>query len=75
MDISNPHLKDMIFWGATGQAKVLRECLKLSGMNLIALFDNNETIESPFSDVPLYVGKKDLKNGEKLETYSKAQLF
>ena len=51
-------MKEMIFWGATGQAKVLRECLKGSELKLAALFDNNETLESPFPDVPLLVGKK-----------------
>lgn len=57
MQISNPVVKDIIFWGATGQAKVLKECLKLSPLNLIALFDNNENIENPFPDIPLYIGK------------------
>ncbi|MEN4006851.1 MAG: hypothetical protein PQ964_05815 [Methanobacteriaceae archaeon] len=51
-------MKEMIFWGATGQAKVLRECMKDAMMRLIALFDNNENLVSPFADVPLYFGKK-----------------
>jgi sugar O-acyltransferase (sialic acid O-acetyltransferase NeuD family) len=51
-------MKEMIFWGATGQAKVLRECMKDSKMRLVALFDNNENLVSPFADVPLYFGKK-----------------
>jgi sugar O-acyltransferase (sialic acid O-acetyltransferase NeuD family) len=75
MDISNPQLQDIIFWGATGQAKVLRECLKLSGMNLIALFDNNETIKSPFSDVPLYVGKKGFEEWRKTRDLSQSTAF
>jgi sugar O-acyltransferase (sialic acid O-acetyltransferase NeuD family) len=45
-----------IFWGATGQAKVLRECILHSGVELIALFDNNEDVVPPFADVPLYHG-------------------
>lgn len=51
-------MRQMIFWGATGQAKVLRECMKNSGLELTALFDNNKNLVSPFSDVPLYFGKK-----------------
>lgn len=48
-------LKDkIIFWGATGQAKVLRECLKNSNLNLEAVFDNNETLLSPFDDIPIF---------------------
>lgn len=49
-------MKKVIFWGATGQAKVLRECLHYSGISLIALFDNNRSLKSPFSDVPLFYG-------------------
>jgi len=51
-------MKEMIFWGATGQAKVLRECMKHSGLKIAALFDNNENLGSQFPDVPLYFGKK-----------------
>lgn len=51
-------MKEMIFWGATGQAKVLRECMKDFGLRLVALFDNNENLVSPFADVPLYFGKR-----------------
>lgn len=51
-------MKEIIFWGATGQAKVLRECLEKSGEGLVALFDNNNSLKSPFEDIPLYYGKK-----------------
>lgn len=47
----------MIFWGATGQAKVLRECMRDSGLKLVALFDNNPALVSPFPDTPLYCGR------------------
>jgi sugar O-acyltransferase (sialic acid O-acetyltransferase NeuD family) len=47
----------MIFWGATGQAKVLRECMRDSGLRLVALFDNNPALRSPFPDTPLYTGR------------------
>ena len=50
-------MDEMIFWGATGQAKVLRECMRDSGLKLVALFDNNSALESPFPGTPLYVGK------------------
>jgi sugar O-acyltransferase (sialic acid O-acetyltransferase NeuD family) len=52
-----PTVKEMIFWGATGQAKVLRECLADSGICLTAVFDNNSQVQPPFADVPLYFGK------------------
>lgn len=48
-------MTDIIFWGGTGQARVLREAIIGSDFNLIACFDNNE-IESPFADVPIYIG-------------------
>jgi sugar O-acyltransferase (sialic acid O-acetyltransferase NeuD family) len=51
-------IREMIFWGATGQAKVLRECMKEQGLRLVAMFDNDESLVSPFDDVTLYYGKK-----------------
>jgi sugar O-acyltransferase (sialic acid O-acetyltransferase NeuD family) len=56
MDTDCSVLKKMIFWGATGQAKVLRECMRGPGIELVALFDNNENLPSPFVDIPLYYG-------------------
>ena len=51
-------MKGMIFWGAAGQAKVLRECMRESGLTLLALFDNNPALASPFADTPLYCGRR-----------------
>ena len=45
----------IVFWGATGQAKVLRECTK-GGYELAAVFDNNPNVLPPFPDVPLFIG-------------------
>jgi len=59
LTIREQTMKEMIFWGATGQAKVLRECMKKDVvLRLVALFDNNDNLVSPFVDVPLYFGKK-----------------
>lgn len=49
----------VIFWGATGQAKVLRDALSVSDARLVALFDNRE-IPSPFPDVPIFHGAEGL---------------
>lgn len=48
-------MKQVIFWGATGQAKVLREALSAVEVRLLAVFDNR-IIPSPFSDVPIFHG-------------------
>ena len=53
--------KDVIFWGATGQAKVLKECISYYGLKLVALFDNNKKLQSPFMDIPLYFGEDGLR--------------
>lgn len=47
---------EIVFWGATGQAKVLREILPSMGLRLVALFDDTPGLSSPFQDVPLYEG-------------------
>lgn len=46
----------IIFWGATGQAKVLRDALSDGDMKLVALFDNRD-IASPFDDTPIFHGE------------------
>ena len=46
-----------ILWGAGGHAKVLRECLHYAAIEVVALFDNNPNVPSPFADVPVYYGK------------------
>jgi sugar O-acyltransferase (sialic acid O-acetyltransferase NeuD family) len=49
--------REVVFWGATGQAKVLREILPSMALRLVALFDDTPGLTSPFSDVPLYEGR------------------
>jgi sugar O-acyltransferase (sialic acid O-acetyltransferase NeuD family) len=48
--------RPVIFWGATGQARALREAIEGTGLELVALFDNNPDVVPPFPDVPLFIG-------------------
>ncbi|MEX2527059.1 MAG: NeuD/PglB/VioB family sugar acetyltransferase [Gemmatimonadota bacterium] len=48
---------DIILWGATGHAKVLREQIDALGHRIVAIFDNNPQVTPPFPDVPLYHGE------------------
>ncbi len=50
-------LKPIIFWGASGHSKVLREIAELQGYKLAAVFDNNPETVVPFPDVPLLIGR------------------
>jgi sugar O-acyltransferase (sialic acid O-acetyltransferase NeuD family) len=43
----------LVCWGAAGQTKVLNEFLPALGYRLVALFDNDTSIRSPLSQVPL----------------------
>lgn len=52
-------MRELLFWGATGQAKVLHELIHGTDMRLVALVDNR-TIPSPIPCVPLLHGEKDL---------------
>jgi sugar O-acyltransferase (sialic acid O-acetyltransferase NeuD family) len=63
---------NIIFWGATGQAKVLRELVERLGYRLIALFDNNPSVQPPFSDVPLYFGEAEFQKWRKSNPNSEA---
>lgn len=50
-------LTPVIFWGASGHAKVLRELVERIGYKLVATFDNELETAAPFSDVPLLYGR------------------
>ena len=51
-------LKPIIFWGATGQAKVLAEFIETIGYQVVALFDNDPAIPPPLPGVPLHFGEE-----------------
>lgn len=58
-------LKPIVFWGATGQAKVLYEFIGRAGYELVALFDKDPALSSPFPGVPLYFGTEGFARWEK----------
>jgi len=66
-------MKKIIFWGATGQSLVLEEFLSKLGYQLIALFDNNSGVKSPFPKIPIYYGTKGfetwVKNNDTSDLY------
>jgi sugar O-acyltransferase (sialic acid O-acetyltransferase NeuD family) len=49
-------MRDILFWGATGQAKVLHDLIGGSDFRLVALVDNR-AIPSPIPGVPLLHGE------------------
>lgn len=52
-------MNEVVFWGATGQAKVLREALSGTDFQLVALVDNRD-VSSIFSEVPVLKGEAGL---------------
>lgn len=60
----------LIFWGATGQAKVIREALSDRDVKLLALFDNR-AIPSPFDSIPLLHAERGFLDWE--QAYSGTQ--
>jgi sugar O-acyltransferase (sialic acid O-acetyltransferase NeuD family) len=48
--------RPIVLWGATGQAKVLAEFLPRLGFSVVATFDSNPMIASPFPGVPIFYG-------------------
>jgi len=51
-------MDNFIIWGATGQAIVLEELLIRQNFKIIAFFDNNHNLESPFKNIPVYYGNE-----------------
>lgn len=51
-------------WGATGQARVIKDILG-ERYQVEAIFDNNPEVKSPWSHIPIYYGKKGLEEWAK----------
>ena len=47
-------MKEIFFWGATGQALVLNDFIAYSGYKLVAFFDRDKNLKSPVEGVPLF---------------------
>ena len=67
-------MKKIILWGATGQSIVVEEYLKTIGFKIIAFFDNNPQIKSPFPDIPIYYGYNGFEEWKK-EFFKKTIYF
>lgn len=52
-------MQEVVVWGATGQARVIREALDATGFRLVAVVDNRE-LPAPFPGVPLLLGEAGL---------------
>jgi sugar O-acyltransferase (sialic acid O-acetyltransferase NeuD family) len=57
--------RGIVFWGASGHARVLRELCNQRDYELLALFDNDPTSRSPFKDVPVYHGAEGFRGWRK----------
>jgi sugar O-acyltransferase (sialic acid O-acetyltransferase NeuD family) len=49
-------MKRIVFWGAKGHARVLHDAAMRLGYELVALFDNDTSVASPFAGVPVHHG-------------------
>ncbi len=50
--------RPLVIWGATGQAKVVAEFAPALGYGIVALFDNDPALKSPFPSIPLFHGRE-----------------
>jgi sugar O-acyltransferase (sialic acid O-acetyltransferase NeuD family) len=65
-------LRHVLFWGGTGQARVLNEALDKSIFKLVLIVDQRK-IESPVSNVPIVHGRYGFETW--LENYSGSKLY
>jgi sugar O-acyltransferase (sialic acid O-acetyltransferase NeuD family) len=49
---------EFVLWGATGQAIVIEELLRNQNSKIVALFDNNYAVKSPFKEIPIFYGEE-----------------
>jgi len=50
--------KDIVLWGGTGQAKVLKPIIEYYNSKVCIVIDDTPGLESPFSDVPIKQGEQ-----------------
>jgi sugar O-acyltransferase (sialic acid O-acetyltransferase NeuD family) len=50
-------MPDVIVWGASGQAKVLNECLFGTDIRIVATFDNGR-VTPPLPGIPIFIGEE-----------------
>ena len=55
-------LINVIIWGGTGQAKVVRPIIESQGAQIVAVFDDTPGLIPPFDDIPLFNGQKDFES-------------
>ena len=48
--------RQVILWGGTGQAKVVRPIIEYYGAQVVAVFDDTPGLPSPFPDIEIYQG-------------------
>ena len=53
----NQFPSEIILYGGTGQAKVVRPIIEYYGSRLVAIFDDTPNLKKPFHDVSLYFMK------------------
>ena len=57
-NMNSPNLfdlpKEVILYGGTGQAKVVRPIIEYYGSNVVAVFDDTVDLAPPFDDILLY---------------------
>ena len=56
---------EVIIYGGTGQAKVVCPIIEHYGSKVVAVFDDTPSLQSPFPDVKIYHGYKELLNWAK----------
>jgi sugar O-acyltransferase (sialic acid O-acetyltransferase NeuD family) len=64
-------MKNIIFWGGTGQCKVMRPISEMLDMKLVAVFDDTDDLNPPFKNIPLLHGNdfQNWSNNKQLEDY------
>ncbi len=52
-------MRNLVLWGATGQARVLAEFVDSLGYRVVAVFDIDPAVLAPFPGIPLFRGAKE----------------
>ena len=52
------NIKKIIFYGGTGQSKVMKTIAEYNNLEVLAVFDDTPNLKSPFNNLPIYYGNE-----------------
>lgn len=61
-------MTDAVIWGGKGHAKVIRPILEYHGHRIVAVYDRDPSVTTPFADVPLITTEAEFRSWRRMHS-------